>query len=177
MKTVKIFVVIALFVSFVFWTCATQDESGKDANSSSTRMPYQAVQSLETQSFDFDTIGTIDSNKLFSKQTYVVTYYRELRYNNSVGNEWRIGVSYNDEYIASSSKIVVDSSLTEIELVAFATELDKWNDYGTTQVTFDALDIGQWQTMWATVVVIENEGRYQGNRAEWYFEITIERIT
>lgn len=111
-----------------------------------------------------------------SKHTYVITYSTDLKYNNSVGNEWRCGVRYNDEYISSSSKIVIADSPTEIELVAFATELDDWNDYGTTYVTFDALKVGQHQTKWVTVIVRENEGRYTGNTAKWCFEITIERI-
>ena len=108
--------------------------------------------------------------------TYVITYYIDLEYNNSVGNEWKYGVRYNGEYVASESKIVIAGSPTKIELVAFATELDDWNDYGTTLVTFDALKVGQKETRWATVIVRENEGRYAGNTAKWYFEITIERI-
>lgn len=111
-----------------------------------------------------------------SEHTYVITYTIDLKYNNSVGNEWKYGVRYNDEYIASESKIVIADSPTEIELVAFAIELDEWNDYGTTFVTFDALEIGQSQTKWATVIVREDEGRFAGNTAKWYFEITVERI-
>lgn len=111
-----------------------------------------------------------------SEHTYVITYTIDLEYNNSVGNEWEYGVRYNDEYIASESKIVIANSPTEIEIVAFVTELDDWNDYGTTLVTFDVLKVGQKQTKRATVIVRENEGRFTGNTAEWSFEITIERI-
>lgn len=171
MNFFKIAVSIALCVTLIFclFSC-TKNESVKGANDSSIRP-------LETPSFDFDTIETADLGELFSEHTYVVTYRVELEYNNSVGNEWIKGVQYNGEQIASSSKIVVDKSLTEIEFEAFATELDTWDDYGSTCVVFDALEVGQEQTKWATVIVTEDEGRYTGNTAKWYFEITIERIT
>lgn len=169
----KIVASIVLCVTFIFCSssCA-RDDSGTGSNGSSIR----PLQPLETPSFDFDTVETRDWSELFSKHTYFVTYHMELEYNNSVGSEWEKGVRYNGEYVSSSSRIVVDDSLAEIELEVFATELDEWNDDGTTHVTFDALEVGQTQTKWATVVVIEDEGRYKGNTAEWYFEITIERI-
>jgi hypothetical protein len=116
-------------------------------------------------------------NQIESTHVYVVSYSTDLRYNNSVGTDWRCGILYNDEYIESSSKIVITDSPTEIKLVAFATEFDDWTDYGSTPVVFNALNIGQQQSMWATVIVRENNGRYTGNTAEWYLEITIERIT
>ena len=157
---------------------STQNDSSKGSDSSSIRPPSQyqpKPQPPETPTLDFD-IETFDWSDLFSEHTYVITYYTELEYNNSVGDEWRKGVIYNGEKITNSSRIVVDESTTEIEIVAYATELDKWNDYGEALVTFDALEKGQKQTKWVTFIVREDEGRYAGNTAKWYFEITIERI-
>ena len=168
MKIFKIVVGMVLCVACVFCSSCVQGGSDTGFDNTSARPP-------ETPSFD--TVEIPDYGELFSKHTYVVTYTRELTYNNSVGNEWEKGVRYDGEYISSSSKIIVDASLTEIALEAFATELDQWDDYGSTSVTFDALDVGQEQTKWATVIVVENEGRFKGNRAEWYFEITIKRIS
>lgn len=167
----KVILSIALCVNFILCSSScTQNDSSKSSNSSSIQPQYQYKPLSEIPSFpDFDAIFE-------SIHTYVITYSIELEYNHSVGNEWKYGVRYNDEYISSSSKIVITDSPTEIELVAFATELDKWNDYGKTYITFDALKVGQKQTKYATVIVRENEGRYTGNTAKWYFEITIERI-
>jgi hypothetical protein len=133
---------------------------------------------MPSYTIDWGAWETIDLGILETKSSFIVTYYTDLEYNNYVGNEWQYGVRYNGEYIKSESKIILTDSPTEIELVAFATELDDWNDYGTNHVAFDTdtLKVGQKQTKWATVIVRENEGRYTGNTAKWYFEITIERI-
>ena len=176
MKYLKIVVSVVLCVACVLCVSCTQSEPSNASTTAPVRPP-------ETPSFDFDIdwdafeSGMKDAlERIESEHTYLITYTKELTYNQSVGNEWDKGVRYNGEYISDSSQIIVDKSLTQIELVAFATELDLWNDYGATNVTFDVLDVGQEQTKWATVIVVENEGRYTGNRAEWYFEITIKRI-
>lgn len=175
-KIFKIAVSCLLCVSFIFClvSCA-QEYSSADKNIAS---PYPTTPKTQTTP-DWNAIrDNLDDalEQIESTHTYIITYYIDLEYNNSVGNEWRYGVSYNGEYIESSSKIVIKDSPTEIDLVAFATELDEWNDYGSTLIAFDALSIGQKQTKWATVIVRENQGRYTGNTAKWYFEITIERI-
>lgn len=181
-RLLKITLSIALCVILIFCvsSCTQKNESSKGSNSFSIQPPYQYHPISEP---DFDaTLDALDelqsklNDIIESQHTYVITYYIDLEYNNSVGNEWKYGVIYNNEYIENSSKIVINDSPTEIELVAFATEFDDWNDYGTTRVTFDALKVGQKQTKQAAVIVRENQGRYTGNTAKLYFEITIERI-
>lgn len=180
-KFFKAVVSIVLCVNFIFCSSSCeQNDSSKGSNSSSVRPPYQYKPIPPSPSFDFETFDWSEWEDVFeqieSKQTYVITYYIDLEYNYYVGSEWGFGVTYNGEYIESESKVVLTDSHTEIELVAFATEFDAWNDYGSTTVTFDTLEVRQKQTKWVTVIVRENNGRYTGNIAEWIFDITIERI-
>ena len=173
----KILVSIILCISYICCLLACTQEN------SNTNKPIQTTsQTLATPSWP-STQATFDESSLRdifdqieSTHTYIITYSVNLEYNNSVGNEWDYGIIYNNEYIESSSVIIIKDNPTKIELVAFATELDDWNDCGTTTITFDALSVGEKQTGWATVIVKENNGRYEGNTAEWYFDIMIERI-
>ena len=173
-KFLKIVVSLILMINVLLCSSAcTQNGSSKVSNSSTISPSYKYPQLSPSPNWD-----ALDGLQIQieSFPTYVITYTTKLEYNNSVGSEWKCGVRYNGEYIASSNKIVITNSSTNIELVAFATELDEWDDNGTTLVTFDTLKVGEKQTKWATVIVRENEGRYTGNTAKWYFEITVERI-
>ncbi len=182
-KIRKATIIMLLCLCFILCSLScTQNDSTAEP---SPRPSYQYQTMPEMPDFESmqEALDALESglkdaiNQVESTHVYVISYSTELRYNDSVGTEWQCGILYNDEYISSSSQIVITDSPTEIELVAFATEFDDWTDYGSTLVVFDALNIGQQQSMWATVIVTENNGRYTGNTAEWYLEITIERIS
>ena len=179
------FFVLCLVLSFCSSSCSQNKVDKNDSASINLPSQYQPMPEpllpadLESMC---DALDKLESElkdaleQIESKHTYVINYDADLKYNNSVGNEWRYGVRFDDEYIASSNNIVVADSLTEIKFVVFAIELDDWNDYGATQVTFEPIEFGQKQTKRVTVIVQENNGRYTGNIAKWYFELTIERI-
>lgn len=179
----KILLGVILSINLIFYlgSCAqnnlTQGNNSNSIQSSYFPMPeepdWDAIQSALS---DLE-LGLNDAlNQIESTHIYRITYNMNLEYNNSVGDEWDCGISYNDEYIKSGSQIIIPTSVQDIKLVAFANELDEWTDFASTCVTFDFLEAGEKETGWATVVVIENNGKYTGNIAKWYFEIAIERI-
>lgn len=118
----------------------------------------------------------IETFELNFKTTIEITYTCKLTYNNSVGNEWRKGVLYNDEFVDSGSNIIPPSDASTIALTFYATELDEYNDYGSYEVIFDIPQEGKSISKTITVNVRENNGRYTGNYATWTFYVTIERI-
>ena len=176
MKTFfKILVSCTLCISIV--CCLFSCMREKAITNTSTNTTSQTLSTPNwTSTFTTFTFDESIFKQIEFVHTYIITYTADLEYNNSVGNEWDYGIRYNNEYIESSSKIVISNSPTKIEFVIFATEFDDWHDHGTTSISFDALSVGEKQTGWATVVVRENNGRYEGNTAQWYFNITLERV-
>lgn len=175
----RIILIIVLCVSLSLSSCS-YSQTGYDTNYDSKKelvIPPEPDWDAIHDSLDELEAGLKDVlEQIGSQHTYRITYSIDLKYNNSVGDEWKYGVSYNNKYIASSSEILIADTPTEVNLVAFAIELDDYNDYGSTNVTFDALEVGQKQTKRVTVLVRENNGRYTGNTAKWQFDITIKRI-
>ena len=109
-------------------------------------------------------------------KTYEVTYSARCTQNDSVGGEWDCGIKYNGEVVESGSYITVSNRRCRI--TAFATEFDSSrNDYGTKNISFGLLDVGEVKAKTFTVTVRENGGRYSGNTAKWDFVVTVRRIS
>jgi hypothetical protein len=97
-------------------------------------------------------------------------------YNNNVGNDWGGGVKFNGNYIPSGSTFSIQS-IFAIQFSVYVTEYDSYNDYGSSTISFDHLNVGETQTKNVYVTVTENRGKYTGNTAKWCFTITIKRIS
>lgn len=120
--------------------------------------------------------GTFAPTVEYKEHSYIITYSARLKSNNHVGDSWTYGLTYEGENIESGS-IVECVGAPNLIVRAYAKEFDDYNDYGSTQVTFITLNIGEKQKREVTVTVRENKGRYKGNTAKWSFDITVERIS
>jgi hypothetical protein len=58
---------------------------------------------------------------------------------------------------------------------AYAEEDDTVADKKKVRVDFESIKPGETLSKTVTVIVRENAGRYQGNRATWEFTITVNR--
>lgn len=183
-KVLMVVGIVVLCIASVWGLCACSYGESKTKSNNHTQInesfveppPKPDFEALQMDWAEWEKEWELAFEQINSRHTYVITYSVELQYNHSVGNEWDYGLSYNNSYIRSGSKIIVPDSPATVTLTAFANESDVYTDYGSTLITFDSLEIGQKQSKWATVIVRENNGRYTGNTAKWYFEITIERV-
>ncbi len=109
---------------------------------------------------------------------YCISYSARLIMNNSVGNEWSYGASFNGEYISSDSTITATfygNKDPVIMLVAVESDKAK-DDTGRSSIALPDIAIGEQCTITETVDVRENDGRYSGNLAQWEFTVTIYRV-
>lgn len=106
----------------------------------------------------------------------------QLVYNNSVGNDWSLGLEVNGERVQFSRwglpQTVWTGTVTEsttLTITAIAVEDDKYPDIGRTSTTF-SVDCSSLPVQTATleVLVREDRGRYAGNTALWRFQIMVE---
>ena len=160
---------VAICVVLCFHLLSCSQTGGKDKQPNAGYSPPS-----DLPSFDFDLPDDFELN--FKDATFVVTYSARLVKNNSVGNDWERGLKYNGETISSGSRITQEAN-DGLSLTAFAIEYDSWNDRGSTNITFDCLEVGEKKTKQVSVIVRENKGRYTGNTAKWTFDITVERIS
>ena len=173
-KSFSYFLIIILSVSLLFSSCFQQGgESSKKSTSPHYYEPMPTPPKFEIPEIkDFPTFDPI----IVEDKTYFVTYAAYLVSNNNVGHQWGYGAKYNGEYIKSGSYITKDG-YTQFYLTVYAAEIDEYNDYGSTSVYFDSLEVGEKQTQGVYVTVRENRGKYSGHTAKWYFVVTVERIS
>ena len=109
-------------------------------------------------------------------KSYIITFSARIMNNNSVGNEWSKGAKFDNNEISSGDTISAELSKGPV-IIVFASEADKSaDDYGSKTVEFSNILIGEEETKIVTVTVIENDGRYSGNSAQWEFTITCKRV-
>jgi len=105
----------------------------------------------------------------------------QLIYNNSVGNDWSLGLEVNGERVPVSRWRLPQTIWTEtfdgdmsLTVTAIAVEEDKYPDIGRASATF-AVSCPSVQDQTATlgVTVREDRGRYAGNTALWRFRIRV----
>ena len=101
-----------------------------------------------------------------------VTYTANLIDNDSVGNEWYTALFYDGKHLPPKSVIAYSESLV---FYAYAEEDDTVADKKKVRVDFESIKPGETLSKTVTVIVRENAGRYQGNRATWEFTITVKR--
>lgn len=165
-------VLLIVAISFCSFSCVQTESETK-----STTNKHYAYGDIDTlPQFPTIEIETIDFDELTKEKTYMIKYTARLSYNNHVGNSWGYGLMYDDEYIENGCYIECNG-MFKLCVTAYAFEKDEYNDYGSTDVTFDSLDIGEEQSKEVAVIVRENKGRYTGNTAQWIFVITAKRIT
>ena len=138
------------------------------ASSKTTTKKYVSPPSFPD--LDLDPLPDI----VFDYEYFSVTYSAKLTQNNSVGNEWGVGLKYNGE-IFEGDFVIQQQKNNELELTAFAIEYDSLNDYGSQHINFGLLSVGETKTKQVVVIVRENNGRYTGNVAKWTFTITVKR--
>ncbi len=108
--------------------------------------------------------------------TYLITYSATLTENNSVGDSWGYGVLLDSEEIFSGDTVKV-GFVNSFTLTLYAIEYDDASDdYGSANVRFSGLDVGDEETKIKVVNVKEDKGRYKGNGAKLEFIITCKRI-
>ncbi len=121
-------------------------------------------------------IITETSSAKMQENRYIVSYYRTLVSNDSVGSEWQTGVKYGEKQLPHKSEIIFDGE--QLELVLYAVEKDdKKDDIGEKTITFSKLEIGDEETVIGFVEVVENRGAYINNKAVWKFSVTLSRLS
>ena len=106
----------------------------------------------------------------------------QLIYNNSVGNDWSLGLSVNDRRVGFSRYRLPQTvwtgtfnGSTTLTVTAIAVEDDKYPDVGRAAATFTVgCPPSPTQTATLEVLVREDRGRYAGNTALWRFQIRVE---
>lgn len=112
----------------------------------------------------------IEENRNCSYGIYELNITKKLLSNNAVGNDWSFKFFLNEEEIKNGHEIIYSLELFQfITIEAEITEKDKINDVGTGKITLGLCDEGRGK---AEIIVIENAGRFKGNKAIW--EITCE---
>ena len=106
----------------------------------------------------------------------------QLVYNNSVGNDWSLGLEVNGERVPVPRWGLPQTIWTEtfdgdmsLTVTAIAVEDDKYPDVGRASATFTVgCPPSPTQTTTLEVLVREDRGRYAGNTALWRFQIRVE---
>lgn len=100
-----------------------------------------------------------------------------LNYNNSVGNEWIQSVVVDGESVSRKGDTQLFYYGGDLDILAKATELDEIDDVGfkRLKLPIEDLNLQKDNNYTINVVVIENKGRYSGNKAEWEFNVKIKR--
>jgi hypothetical protein len=126
---------------------------------------YQTAKALAINDSNKSIILTIQTSKV-------------LVSNNSVGNEWWTGAAINNEEVGIGSEYTIEVDLDdEISLKAAAEEMDSMPDQGLKEkkVKVRNLILTEPNRILLEVPVVENRGRYTGNRAVWQFTFTMQR--
>ena len=115
-----------------------------------------------------------------SKTKFTVTVNAVLKSNKSVGNDWTITHMFNDkEYFKKQNTIKKEGKDTislaqgeTLQIYTLVVENDKSPDEGFEEksIKLSANDIKKGFEVKFSITVIENKGKYKGNKAVW--EIT-----
>jgi hypothetical protein len=95
--------------------------------------------------------------------------------NKSVGNSWSHIVATSGKTLKTGKSYKLTKKSTEsISITCKSTENDKIPDIGSTTITakVSALKTGT-TTYTKNVTVVENRGRYSGNKAVWKYTVTV----
>jgi len=92
--------------------------------------------------------------------------------NDHVGNEWVFDFQVGKERFPFDEAVQIEVP-GKIRLQFSATEIDKYSDFGRKDLEIDifSLNLNQEYFSEIDVVVIEDRGRYAGNRAAWRFTV------
>ena len=174
-KTISI-VSLCLALGLCLHSCV---QKGSESTSQKHYYSYTDIQPPpKIPTFEFETFDLgIWEKEREKEKTYMITYSALLSCNNNVGNSWGYGLKYGGEYIESGCYVACNGISRGIYVTAYAIEYDNYNDYGSTYVSFDSLNVGEKRSKEVAVTVRENRGRYSGNTAQWVFQITVERIS
>ncbi|MBR4288390.1 MAG: hypothetical protein IKT50_03020 [Clostridia bacterium] len=96
---------------------------------------------------------------------YEITFSARKIYNNSVGNDWHITYTCEDQEIESGYQWTVPLDVIQtVTIDVCVVESDTWPDvgFGSLSVTLEK----DFRTS-AVVSVVENKGRYKYNQAKW----------
>ena len=109
--------------------------------------------------------------------SYAILYSTKLLSNDSVGNDWTVGIVHDISSIQSGDIIELDNITDSLSLWVHAIERDSIDDSESCTVTFEGMSVGDVESRKVTLVVGENNGRYTGNIAKWQFIIWVKRIS
>lgn len=111
-----------------------------------------------------------------SNGQYKITYTSKLVSNNHVGNDWSIVPYVNSGKLNTSSTYSFNPT-GKINLKSEVTEKDSKPDVGdsTLSVSLSALKVNQQKSYSTNVTVIENSGRYKGDKAVWSITYIVKR--
>ena len=94
--------------------------------------------------------------------------------NHSVGNDWEIKYLYENGYIESSKEWIVPINSIEVKTIKVVIkENDKFSDYGYNFI--DVIFEDGFET-YKLVEIIENNGRFKGNKAIWKVNCKVELV-
>lgn len=106
--------------------------------------------------------------KNYTHGVYEVTISGYQLYNNHIGNDWEMLYMCDNRRISSGERWTLPLGMEKtITIDITLTECDLWDDIGFGSLSVVLKDDYKTST---TVTVIENKGRYKGNKAQW--EIT-----
>lgn len=113
-----------------------------------------------------------------TKYTITVTFSKvKVVSNKSVGNSWSHVVTAMGKSLTSGKSYkLIKKSTDSFNIVMTSTEKDSKPDIGTSTlpVKVSSLQTGT-TTFISTVTVVENSGRYKGNKAVWVYTVVVKK--
>lgn len=124
--------------------------------------------------FDILLCLTSCSEKKYTHEEYMILIRAEQIYNDSVGSEWSKEFKLEGDLIQSGDTIQIPiGSKTTKTLDIIITEKDDWPDVGSGSISILIED--GYETS-AEITVIEDQGRFKGNKAKWKITCTVRHV-
>jgi len=140
-------------------------------------MKLKGIASLIVFSLLFSTLVHPVSAAVKTVKVKITFISASLIENNHVGNEWWWGGYVNNKEIEEGDSVVLTLKPTDsIKLKAEAQEQDKYPDDGEASTSVKVSSITKTITKTLNVTVVENRGRYSGNKAKWKFVFKVQKI-
>lgn len=112
-----------------------------------------------------------------TKQKFMISYSANIISNSHVGDNWSYGMKSNDVFITPNTTVEIDvAENVGPRFKIYGVENDSDDDYGENTIRFPIIKVGETVTLTEQVMIVENNGKYVGNRAYIKFTVTITRI-
>ena len=157
-------------------TTSTISDETNDASSTTSNEPNDASSTTSDESDDV----YVKEKKEYSSDEFdagIFKYEFVLISNNSVGNEWGCWLSHNGDMIGLFTDVVdvqFEGGFAEFEAVVYESD-DSKSDFGTANILIpEEVFINRTTNTYEVLVtIVENGGRFKGNRATVKFYLTV----